>query len=74
MPKRRAEKLGALTAKLTRSASSKPLPNYGEKKLRFKLEHSDPHEPQRKGTLYIGAHFCFAREIMGKLGIASLPT
>ena len=37
----------------------KPLPNYGEKKLRFNWNAPIHMSPNEKGTLYIGAQFLF---------------
>ena len=37
----------------------KPLPNYGEKKLRFNWNTPIHMSPNEKGTLYIGAQFLF---------------
>jgi hypothetical protein len=37
----------------------KPLPNYGEKKLRFNWNTPIHMSPNEKGTLYIGAEFLF---------------
>ncbi len=39
--------------------SIKPLPNYGEKKLRFNWNTPIHMSPNEKGTLYIGAQFLF---------------
>jgi photosystem II stability/assembly factor-like uncharacterized protein len=39
--------------------SIKPLPNYGEKKLRFNWNAPIHMSPNEKGTLYIGAQFLF---------------
>jgi photosystem II stability/assembly factor-like uncharacterized protein len=39
--------------------SVKPLPNYGEKKLRFNWNTPIHMSPNEKGTLYIGAQFLF---------------
>jgi photosystem II stability/assembly factor-like uncharacterized protein len=39
--------------------SIKPLPNYGEKKLRFNWNTPVQMSPNEKGTLYIGAQFLF---------------
>ncbi len=39
--------------------SIKPLPNYGEKKLRFNWNTPVHMSPNEKGTLYIGAQFLF---------------
>jgi len=36
-----------------------PLPNYGEKKLRFNWNTPIHMSPNEKGTIYIGAHFLF---------------
>ena len=42
-----------------RFAAIKPLPNYGEKKLRFNWNAPIHMSPNEKGTLYIGAQFLF---------------
>ena len=39
--------------------SIKPLPNYGEKKLRFNWNTPIHMSPNEKGTIYIGAQFLF---------------
>ncbi|HLV87073.1 MAG TPA: hypothetical protein VKV39_08870 [Candidatus Sulfotelmatobacter sp.] len=39
--------------------SMKPLPNYGEKKLRFNWNTPIHMSPNEKGTIYIGAQFLF---------------
>jgi photosystem II stability/assembly factor-like uncharacterized protein len=39
--------------------SIKPLPNYGEKKLRFNWNAPIHMSPNEKGTIYIGAQFLF---------------
>jgi photosystem II stability/assembly factor-like uncharacterized protein len=41
------------------SRSIKPLPNYGEKKLRFNWNTPIHMSPNEKGTIYIGAQFLF---------------
>ena len=42
-----------------RSRGIKPLPNYGEKKLRFNWNTPIHMSPNEKGTIYIGAQFLF---------------
>ena len=59
MPKRRAEKSGASTAITHEIRGIKPLPNYGEKKLRFNWNTPIHMSPNEKGTIYIGAQFLF---------------
>ena len=51
----------------TRSAAIKPLPNYGEKKLRFNWNTPIHMSPNEKGTIYIGAQFLFRSRDHGQI-------
>jgi photosystem II stability/assembly factor-like uncharacterized protein len=44
----------------------KPLPNYGEKKLRFNWNAPIHMSPNEKGTIYIGAQFLFRSRDQGQ--------
>jgi photosystem II stability/assembly factor-like uncharacterized protein len=44
----------------------KPLPNYGEKKLRFNWNTPIHMSPNEKGTIYIGAQFLFRSRDQGQ--------
>ncbi len=58
-----AEAQGGEIGRVNRSTHEirgiKPLPNYGEKKLRFNWNTPIHMSPNEKGTLYIGAQFLF---------------
>ena len=51
--------MAASTATPTKFAAIQPLPNYGEKKLRFNWNTPIHMSPNEKGTIYIGAQFLF---------------
>jgi photosystem II stability/assembly factor-like uncharacterized protein len=58
-----AEAQGGTIGRVNRTThegrSIKPLPNYGEKKLRFNWNTPIHMSPNEKGTIYIGAQFLF---------------
>ncbi len=51
--------IGRVNRHTHETRSIKPLPNYGEKKLRFNWNTPIHMSPNEKGTLYIGAQFLF---------------
>jgi len=51
--------IGRVNRKTHEARFIKPLPNYGEKKLRFNWNTPIHMSPNEKGTLYIGAQFLF---------------
>jgi hypothetical protein len=57
--KRRAGRFQRVNRTRTKRAPSSPMPNYGEKKLRFNWNTPIHMSPNEKGTIYIGAQFLF---------------
>ena len=51
--------IGRVNRHTLETRSIKPLPNYGEKKLRFNWNTPIHMSPNEKGTLYIGSQFLF---------------
>ncbi|MBI3645718.1 MAG: sialidase [Acidobacteriales bacterium] len=51
--------IGRVNRHTHETRSIKPLPNYGEKKLRFNWNTPIHLSPNEKGTIYIGAQFLF---------------
>ena len=58
--------IGRVNRKTHEIRDIKPLPNYGEKKLRFNWNAPIHMSPNEKGTLYIGAQFLFRSKDHGQ--------
>ncbi|MBV9926474.1 MAG: sialidase [Acidobacteria bacterium] len=58
--------IGRVNRKTHETRDIKPLPNYGEKKLRFNWNTPIHLSPTQKGTIYIGSQFLFRSRDRGQ--------